>query len=140
MLLKKASRGIGKGRWNAPGGKLEFEEEAPEACVEREVLEETGLKVKNLFKHGVMNFHFGGKDAPTFVVHLFSTRDFDGEIVVRENEDEVRWFDFEKIPIDEMWDDDNYWLDLMLKKRKFDADFYFDKGSNKVVKYSVVLL
>lgn len=136
LLLKKSSRGISKGKWNALGGKLEYEEEPPEESVEREVLEESGLKIKNLFKHGVMNFHFGGNDAPTFAVHLFSTKDFDGEISVREGEDEVQWFDIDKIPIEEMWDDDNYWLDLMLKGKKFDADFYFGKD-NKVVKYLI---
>lgn len=140
LLLKKASRGIGKGKWNATGGKLEYEDEPPEQCVEREVLEETGLKVKNLFKHGVMRFYTEGKEKPNFTVHLYSTSDFDGEVTVREGEDEVYWFDIDKIPIKEMWDDDNYWLDLMLKKKRFDADFYYSKNNDKVVKYVVRLI
>lgn len=138
LLLKRASRGISKGNWNAVGGKLEYEEEPPEECVYREVLEETGLKVKNLFKHGVMNFHFEGKKKLDIMVHLYSTRDFEGEVKVKEGEDEVRWFDVEKVPLDNMWEDDLYWLDLMLRKRKFDADFYFSGETKKIVKYSVV--
>jgi len=139
LLLKKASRGVSKGKWNAPGGKLEYEEEPPEESVYRELLEETNLNVKNLFKHGIMKFYFGGKEKLSLTVHLYSTSDFDGEIYVKEGEDEVKWFDIDKIPYDEMWEDDKYWLNLMLQKKKFDSDFYYD-ANNKLSKYSITFL
>lgn len=139
LLLKKASRGIGKGRWNALGGKLEYEEEPPEECVDREVFEESGLKVKNLFKHGVLRFYSAGTEKLNVTVHLYSTTEYDGEIVVREGEDNVQWFEIDKIPMTEMWDDDNYWLELMLKGRRFNGDFYFN-DSMKVVKYRIDMI
>ncbi len=138
LLLKKAVRGVSKGKWNAPGGKVD-DGETPEECAIREVFEETGLKITNLFNHGVMNFYLGGSSEITFAVHLFTTKDFDGEVKSTE-EGEVRWFGFGDIPLSEMWDDDNYWLGLMLKNKRFNADFYYDKESKRVVRYSVSLL
>jgi 8-oxo-dGTP pyrophosphatase MutT (NUDIX family) len=148
ILLKKASRGISKGKWNGLGGKLEHIGEPPEECTEREVFEETGLRVKNLFKHGVINFHFEGKKRFDVIVHLFSTKDFEGEIGVKEETDadgvkwpaeEVKWFDIEKIPFDEMWEDDSLWMGLVLKGRRFDSEFYFDE-STKIYKYTINFL
>ncbi len=132
MLLKKATRGISKGKWNAPGGKIDPDETA-EDCAIREVLEETGLKIKNLMNHGPLNFHMDGKEELTFTVHLFSTRSFDGE-VKSTDEGEVRWFDIDRIPYEEMWDDDNYWIGPMLKNKRFEVDFYYDKENKEVVK------
>jgi 8-oxo-dGTP diphosphatase len=135
ILLKRANRGISKGKWNAPGGNID-EGESAEECAMREVLEETGLRVRNLFCHGTIVFHFGEND-PRVVVPLFSTKDFDGSIIPSE-EGDVRWFDFDELPLGDMWDDDNYWLDLMIRRRRFDADFYFGEDK-KVARYSVVI-
>ncbi len=140
LLLKRASRGISKGKWNAPGGKLEHDAELPEECAAREVLEETGLTVRNLFSHGTMNFYNDGSEEAFVTVHLFSTKDFDGNTIQKEGEDELRWFEIDKLPIDDMWDDDNYWLDLMLKRRRFNADFYQSKGNRRITRYSIALL
>ncbi|MGI0100670.1 MAG: 8-oxo-dGTP diphosphatase [Candidatus Micrarchaeaceae archaeon] len=135
LLLKKATRGISKGKWNAPGGKVEGDE-TPEECAIRETLEETGLKVKNLLSHGVLNFHMDGKDELSFSVHLFSTKDFEGD-VKSTDEGEARWHSFDSIPLEEMWDDDIYWIDLMWKGRKFNARFYYDGDNKRVIRYVV---
>jgi 8-oxo-dGTP diphosphatase len=132
LLLKRATRGISLGKWNAPGGNIE-DGESPEECALRELFEETGLVGGELFRHGVLKFYTFGNEEPDVAVHLFSTKKFSGEIRHSE-EGEVRWFDFDKIPLKEMWDDDNYWMELMLKGRKFDADFHFNKSDKKVVK------
>ncbi len=138
ILLKMAVRGVSKGKWNAPGGKIE-DGETPERCAIREVYEETGLKIRNLFDHGVMNFYLGGSNEVTITVHLFSTKEFDGSIKSTD-EGEVRWFNLDEIPLEDMWDDDNYWMNLMLKGKRFDADFYFDEGSRHVTRYKVKLM
>lgn len=138
LLLKMANRGVSKGKWNAPGGKIN-DGETPEECAIREVYEETGLRIRDLFSHGVMNFHLGGGDETTIIVHLFSTREFDGTPKSSE-EGEVQWFDSGGLPYDDMWDDDNYWIGLMLKKKRFNADFYFDKSSKYVTKYTINLI
>ncbi len=138
LLLKRASRGISLGRWNAPGGNID-EGESPEECAVREVFEETGLRVKNLFSHGIMNFYLDGKEELSVKGHLFSTREFEGEIRSSE-EGEVRWFDADKLPLAEMWPDDEFWLNLMLSGRRFNADFYMGKGNKSIVKYSIAFL
>ncbi|HLC39369.1 MAG TPA: 8-oxo-dGTP diphosphatase [archaeon] len=135
LLLKRATRGISKGKWNGPGGKIEGNETLEENVV-RETLEETGLNVRNLFYHGVTTFFLDSKSEPTFVVHLFSTKDFSGETRSTE-EGELRWFGFNEIPYDSMWLDDRYWIPLMLEDKKFDADFYFDEGNKNIIKHEI---
>ena len=46
LLLVQKNKGPYKGLWDLPGGKIEFGEE-PETTLIREVLEETGLEIKN---------------------------------------------------------------------------------------------
>jgi 8-oxo-dGTP pyrophosphatase MutT (NUDIX family) len=133
ILLKQATRGISKGMWNGAGGKIE-PGEAPEESVAREVLEETGLKIKDVRKHGIIHFRYIDQAEGPSKVHLFSTRSFTGKIKSTE-EGEVRWFDIDKVPLDQMWDDDRYWLPLFLAGRDFDSEFYFD--NKKVRKYSI---
>lgn len=132
LLLIKNVRGISKGKWNAPGGKIEAAETPEEGAI-REVQEETGLKIADLAYHGPLNFYMDGQEALSFTVHLFSTKGFGGE-VKSSSEGEVKWFDIDKIPYEEMWDDDIYWMPLMLKGRRFAVDFYYDKDNKKVVR------
>lgn len=40
------------------------------------------------------------------------------------------WFDFDKIPYDNMFADDRYWLPYVIQGRKFDATFSFDENWN----------
>jgi len=137
LLLKMATRGISQGKWNGPGGKIDSSED-PEQCAIREVFEETGLEVRDLTSHGSLKFHMDGKEELSFIVHLFSTKSFKGQIKSTD-EGEVRWFDADDVPYDAMWDDDKYWLYLMLNGRKFDMDVYFDEKNKRVLKYFTVL-
>ena len=137
LLLKKATRGISKGKWNCPGGKVE-EGESPEESAAREALEETGLRVRGLFKHGKMEFHKHGEEQPFLVGHLFSTSEFEGEIISTD-EGEVRWFNFWEIPFDQMWDDDKIWLHLMLQGKRFDCRFWFDEKMRRVARHELAL-
>ncbi len=140
MLLKKASRGISKGRWNSVGGKMD-EGETPEGNAKRETLEETGLEVQGLFYHGVLNFHNFGKQEVDFAVHLFSTSDFSGSLL--ENSDdggELRWFPISNLPMEDMWKDDEYWMPHALKKERFNADFYFDKEQKNIVRHEIKVI
>ena len=37
------------------------------------------------------------------------------------------WVDVDAIPFDEMWEDDRYWLPLVLERRKFRGFWIFDR-------------
>lgn len=133
--MKRATRGISKGKWNAPGGKIE-PGESPEENARREVREETGLRVRNLFYHGAINFFMGGGRKLDIRVDLFSTNQFQGRMTSTD-EGEIRWFGVAEIPFAEMWDDDRYWIQLMLTGSRFNAKFYYDRANRKVIEYEI---
>jgi len=137
LLLKKANRGISRGKWNGLGGKIE-ENETEIDNVIREVKEESGLTIKNPKKHGVITFYQGNKDKIFAVVDIFSVNDFEGDIK-SSDEGELKWFDFKSIPYKEMWPDDIFWLPLVLSGKKFDAEFIFDDKMDKILEHKINL-
>lgn len=52
-------------------------------------------------------------------------------------EGRVRWFSLQRIPYPTMWDDDRYWLPLLLNGVAFDARFIYDRGNSRVVDYEI---
>jgi len=135
ILLKKATRGVSVGKWNAPGGKIDAGE-SPEECARREVIEETGLRVSDLFYHGTLTFMMDGTKTVYMRAHLFSTRKSEGRAKSSE-EGPVRWFPIGELPITEMWEDDQFWMPLMLRGSRFNATFAYDKGNRHVVEFSL---
>ncbi|CAG8496863.1 14697_t:CDS:2 [Ambispora leptoticha] len=57
FLIGKRKGSHGSGTWQLPGGKLDFSESF-ERCAEREVFEETNLKIKDIKYHFVTNDFF----------------------------------------------------------------------------------
>jgi len=135
LLLKKANRGISAGRWNGPGGKLE-RGETPTQNIVREVMEETSLRILNPLYQGRIEFYMNGQRNLDYLVHVFMVRRFSGRARSGE-EGRVRWFDVEKIPYGRMWDDDRYWLPLLLNGVRFSARFFYDRKNNHVVDYEI---
>ncbi len=135
ILLKFANRGVSKGNWNGLGGRVE-QNETPEEGVVREVEEESGLKIKDLEKIGVLNFYKASRDELFARVHLFYSESFTGKL--RESDEgELRWFGIDSIPYDRMWPDDEFWFPLLFKGFKFDADFVFDSKMGMVTSYTI---
>jgi len=48
------------------------------------------------------------------------------------------WFKIEKIPFTKMWDDDRFWLPLVLDGKKLRAKFVFQEGE-KISKKNIKL-
>jgi len=128
VLLQKKARGFGKGNWNGPGGKLK-EGETPEDSACREILEETGLIVKKFEKRGEIEFIFPDESINNYV-HVFIVTDWEGE-PVDGGEGELKWFKIDELPLEKMWDDDQYWLPRLLAGEKIHMRFYFDEN-NKI--------
>ena len=58
-------------------------------------------------------------------VHVFTAEDCDGE--PRETDEAVpMWTPLDRIPYDEMWEDDRVWLPEMLAGKRFDGRWIFD--------------
>ncbi|MEM7826599.1 MAG: 8-oxo-dGTP diphosphatase [Candidatus Aenigmatarchaeota archaeon] len=135
ILLKRASRGVSKGKWNGLGGKIE-RGESPIDNVLREVNEEAGIKIKDPKMHGSIIFYQGSYENIFGIVYLFSARDFEGEVKQGE-EGELRWFSIDSIPYHEMWPDDAIWLPYVLEGKRFNAEFLFDKNMKNIIYYKI---
>lgn len=95
---KKADSELhGEGTWTLPGGKLHFQEGLKEAGV-REVLEETGVKVKNLEE--VISVSNDRVPDAHFVTIGFLCIEFKGEPKVMEPDEITKWewFDLNNLP------------------------------------------
>jgi len=135
LLLKKSAELFGGGKWNGLGGKIKEGETPERACV-REVFEESGLRVYEIRHHGLLKFWFG--DNFDWVVHVFSANSHEGELKGGV-EGILEWIDLDKIPYDEMWEDDRHWLPLLLRGKSFEGEFYYDRGGTKLLDYKIVL-
>lgn len=133
ILLGKKKRGLGASRWNGFGGKVE-EGESIEDCARRELFEECGVKVSELYKIGINNFSWTGKNGE-LEVHVFKAKDLVGNPVETE-EMSPKWFFVDEIPFSEMWPDDLYWFPYLMKNRKFNGKFVLGE-KDEVVEYEL---
>ena len=122
ILLIRKKRGLGAGKINGPGGRME-PGESPQQCARREVEEEVGVTPHALLRQGELRFQF--TDGYSMEVHVFRASGCRGTL--RETEEAApRWTPLGEIPYDEMWADDRVWLPLLLDGRTFSGRFVFD--------------
>lgn len=122
VLLIHKKRGLGAGKINGPGGKLEPGENLL-ACAIRETAEETGIRIQNATTHGVLCFSFIA--GLRLRVHIFVAKEFSG--LPKETE-EARpfWQKIDQIPYHNMWADDALWLPHVLAGGQAFGHFNFD--------------
>jgi 8-oxo-dGTP diphosphatase len=123
LLLIRKKRGLGAGKINGPGGRLE-KGESFEACAVREIQEELGITPKELKQLGEMRFQF----VDGYAIHVYIYRAGDYEGTPTETSEAIPiWVDEDKIPYEEMWEDDPLWVPLLLAGKRFEGRFIFDK-------------
>lgn len=122
VLLIHKKRGLGEGKINGPGGKIEPGETALQAAV-REVEEE--LKITPLDLEGMGTLRFQFVDGLAIHCVVFIARGFSGQ-PTETDEARPEWFPVDEIPYQRMWQDDQHWLPGMLSGKKFSAYFDFD--------------
>jgi 8-oxo-dGTP diphosphatase len=120
LILKK--RGLGKGKYNAPGGRVEKGETLEQTAI-RETQEEVGLTPSGLSPAGRLDFAF--TDGYSLQAHVFTATDAQGTLC-ETDEALPFWCDENDIPYDKMWSDDRLWLPLMLDGTRFEAQFIFE--------------
>lgn len=91
VLLIQRARKPYFGMWSLPGGRLEPGETAEQAA-EREIKEEVGLSVWRL--HPIRRMFLG---EGRFVLQVFATEAFEGEIVVSDEVTDYRWVTADEI-------------------------------------------
>jgi 8-oxo-dGTP diphosphatase len=138
LLQLKAEGHFGGGWWNGPGGKI-LDGESPEQAVLREVREETGLTVRDLHRHGDLTFYFGDACEAEFVVHVFSTKRFEGTLQANE-EGRLEWLPDDALPYDEMWPDDRLWVPHMLAGRRFSGTFRLSADYQRLIEHELEVI
>lgn len=122
VLLIRKKRGLGAGKINGPGGKID-PGETPEQCAVREVEEELGVTASDITDAGLLRFQF--TDGLGLLCHVFRADSFTGT-PVETNEAIPRWTKLNAIPFEEMWADDRLWFHHLIARRRFTGNFEFD--------------
>lgn len=122
LLLIRKKRGLGKGKINAPGGRIE-PDETPAACAVREVEEELGVTPLGVDERGELWFQF--TDGLALHVKVFLAHAHQGE-PYETDEAIPLWTHVDQVPYDEMWADDRIWIPELLAGRRFVLRSVFD--------------
>ena len=137
VLLIMKKRGLGSGLYNGVGGKVE-EGELPLQAAIRECEEEIGVIPKNVEWMGVLEFVNDGSIYS--YVHVFISDGYEGELKETEEAKPI-WFPVKNLPYDKMWEDDKYWLPIVLvERKKIYATFHFKDNWAKLVKSKIFIL
>jgi 8-oxo-dGTP diphosphatase len=122
ILLIEKKRGLGAGKVNAPGGRIEPGEAPIDAAV-RELQEELGVRASGVVEHGELSFHF--VDGYLLHCHVFRADACLGE-PIETDEAKPLWTPLDAIPFARMWADDALWLPVLLARERFRGRFVFD--------------
>lgn len=138
ILLGEKKKGFGKGKLNGPGGKIE-PGETPEQGMIRETMEEVGITPTKYKEMGTVEFveWYKGEEQ-NVIFYLYVATEYEGKL---KESDELKpyWFDLDNIPYDKMFEDDSYWMPIVLEGNKIQAFFEYDKEW-KMVRHEVKIV
>jgi 8-oxo-dGTP diphosphatase len=123
ILLIEKKRGLGAGKINGPGGKIDPGETALQAAV-RETQEELMITPHAPRKLGELRFSMS--DCPDILCHVYRADDFSGTPTETDEAVPV-WTALDEIPYHRMWEDDRHWLPLLLEEQPFLGRFVFEE-------------
>ena len=125
ILLIEKKRGLGAGKINGPGGKIDPGETALEAVI-RETQEELCVTPKGITKVGELQFEMS--HVPNIRCHVYRAEDLEG--TPTETDEAVPlWTKLDAIPYERMWEDDRHWMPHLISNTTFHGRFIFQEES-----------
>lgn len=125
ILLIEKKRGLGAGKINGPGGRMEGNE-TPEECAIRETQEELIITPTGVQPAGELNFQF--VDGHSIRGFVFTATGWEGTPTETDEANPV-WTPIPEIPFHRMWADDAVWFPWMLRGDPFLGRFLFDNDT-----------
>lgn len=122
LLLIHKKTGLGKGKVNAPGGRIEKGEKPLDAAV-RETVEETHVTPSQLEFAAELQFIFTDGYSLKGLVYFASRHE---GTPTETSEADPFWCPVDSIPYEKMWADDIHWLPRVLKGEKVRGRFIFE--------------
>lgn len=130
LYRNKKENDLNEGKWIGIGGKFEKGESA-DACMKREVFEETGLTVTDFKYYGVIRFYSDKWD--TELMYLYTVDGFEGEAKTECDEGILKWIPEEELLNLPTWEGDKEFLKPMIEgKESINMSLYYE--GDKLVK------
>ncbi|TFG63671.1 MAG: 8-oxo-dGTP diphosphatase [Spirochaetales bacterium] len=133
LLLIHKKTGLGAGKVNAPGGRIDPGETPLEAAV-RETEEETGIIPLDPVQRAEVSFIF--TNGYSLKGEIFFARNYGGTMLKETKEAIPFWCPVNEIPYADMWEDDIHWLPLALGGQYVRGFFIFDE--DKMLSHRIV--
>lgn len=121
------------GKWLGIGGKFK-DNETPLECALREIKEETGVTACNLKYRGIVNFISDIYDSE--VMHLFTTKEFVGEINFDCDEGVLKWVKKQDLDKLNLWEGDRIFLTMLNEDKQFFRLILKYEG-DKLIEYKI---
>lgn len=116
-----------------PGGHVENSESLTAAVI-REVKEETGLDIKNIKPCGIIDWYHTD-DPERWMVFLYSTRDYSGELLDKTREGKVFWMKLDEFQKAKKAPDMDTYLELFMNDNINEA--YAEWNKEMTTKYKL---
>lgn len=126
IVITKYLKGIKKGYYDIPGGKIE-EGETSESAAIREMKEETGIEVSNLTKKGIFEVEYPDR---RFIFEVFIAKKYQGNPQNFE-ENTSEWID-----INELLTKEKILSNILLLKNPY-KEFLYNENTNFKIKVEV---
>jgi 8-oxo-dGTP diphosphatase len=121
LLLIHKKRGLGAGKINGPGGRVDPGETPRQAAI-REVQEELRITPTGVKKAGELLFQF--TNGHSIHGYVYTATGYVGR-PTETHEAKPIWISVLEIPYHRMWADDRIWLPLLLAGKRFRGRFLF---------------
>ncbi len=134
VLLAQKKTGLGIGRYNGVGGKVELDETIEQAMI-RECQEEIDVIPTRFHPAAEVVFREYNDGEPYVVhAHVFLASAWRG--IPKESEEmaDPRWFAIDSLPFNQMWPDIQYWLPRVLAGELLHCEFVLDKDDQLLSK------